>query len=224
MSLFHVLLLLHIVSGTAAVVVGLFALVTRKGGDGHRTAGHRFMQCMAVVLGSAWMMTLLRFDPYFAGLSASATLSTFSGWRVLGRKRPDRSPLERARLVDWIVALAAAAIAIALVLFVHLGRIRTNVPVVLALGYGTLAYAAWDLARFARPLAWPFGPRLWLYEHIAKIVGGYFGAVAAFSGSVLLFLDPPWRQLWATFFGQALAIGFIVGAVMRGRREPAGAA
>jgi hypothetical protein len=30
----------------------------------------------------------------------------------------------------------------------------------------------------------------------------YFAALAAFSGSVLVLLDPPWRQLWAVILGQ----------------------
>ena len=224
MSLFRTLLVLHILLGTAAVVIGFVALVTAKGAGAHLTAGRRFLQCMVVVLGSAWLMTLLRFNPYFAGLSASATLATFSGWRVLGRKRPDLDARQRAQPLDWAVALLSAGIAVTLVTLAHMGRIRTNVPVVLSLGYGTLVYAAWDLMRFSRPLGRPFTPRLWLYEHIAKMTGAYFGAVAAFSGSVLVFLDPPWRQLWATFLGQALVVGFIVHYVRRGRRPRRGPA
>jgi hypothetical protein len=42
------------------------------------------------------------------------------------------------------------------------------------------------------------------------MLGGYFGAVAAFSGSVLLLLPPPWRQLWATTLGQTLAIILVI--------------
>jgi hypothetical protein len=42
------------------------------------------------------------------------------------------------------------------------------------------------------------------------MLGGYFGAVAAFSGSVLVLLPEPWRQLWATSLGQTLAIVLVI--------------
>jgi hypothetical protein len=42
------------------------------------------------------------------------------------------------------------------------------------------------------------------------MIGGYFGAVAAFSGSVLVLLPEPWRQLWATSLGQTLAIVLVI--------------
>lgn len=90
------------------------------------------------------------------------------------------------------------------------GRITRNLAVVYSLGVGSVLYAAYDLYRFARPLAFPFSENLWLYEHLVKMLGGYFGAVAAFSGSVLLLLPEPWRQLWATSLGQTLAVVLVI--------------
>jgi hypothetical protein len=90
------------------------------------------------------------------------------------------------------------------------GRIVQRLPVVYSLGVGSMLYAGYDLYRFARPLARPFSPNLWLYEHLVKMIGGYFGAVAAFSGSVLVLLPEPWRQLWATSFGQMLAVLLVI--------------
>ncbi len=210
MSVTTLLLAAHVALGTVAVAAGLAALVTAKGDRAHRRSGRWFLRSMLVVLASAWTLTIVQLDPYFAGLSASATLGTFSGWRVLRRKRPDVDPRQRATALDWAVTLAALLVALLLAALAHGGVLRRNLPVVLALAYGTLAYAVWDVWRFLRPRAWPFGPRLWLYEHIVKITGAYFGAVAAFSGSVLVLLDPPWRQLWAVLLGQAVAIAFVV--------------
>ena len=41
------LLAIHIVAGTAAVVIGLVALLLSKGGSNHRRAGRRFLWSMA---------------------------------------------------------------------------------------------------------------------------------------------------------------------------------
>lgn len=208
-----VLLAAHVVAGTLAVIGGLVALVLPKlsrGGRAHRRAGRAFLRCMLVVLGSATGLTLMSLDPYFAGLTASAALGTFSGYRVLRRKRPDLDPRQRATALDWAVTVLLLGVAAGLLALVQLGSVTRNLPVVYALGYGTATYALYDLWRFARPTAFPFGPNLWLYEHLVKMLGAYSGAVAAFSGSVLVFLDPPWRQLWATAAGQTLCVILVV--------------
>lgn len=226
-SIGKALLALHIVFGTAAVVGGAVALLSPKlapGGRSHRRAGRAFMRCIGVVIATATALTLMRFNAYFAGLTAAAAIAAFSGWRVLGRKRPDLDAAQRATRLDWGVTLLALAVAAFLLALAVSGRITRNVPVVWALGAGTALYASWDLYRFARPLAAPFSPDLWLYEHLVKMLGAYFGAVAAFSGSVLLFLDPPWRQLWATMTGQVLAVALVLyyrHALRRRRRDRA---
>lgn len=95
------LLAAHIAAGTVAVVVGLAALVAPKPvgrqARAHRRAGRVFLYSMAVVVGTATVLTLLSLNAYFAGLTAASTVAVFSGYRVLGRKRPDLDASHRAR-------------------------------------------------------------------------------------------------------------------------------
>ena len=49
-----------------------------------------------------------------------------------------------------------------------------------------------------------------MFEHIVRMLAAYFAALAAFSGSVLVLFDPPWRQLWAVILGQWLTVMFLV--------------
>jgi hypothetical protein len=213
-TLSRILLALHIAAGTLAVIGGLVALCVPKLAprtrDVHRRAGRAYLRCMQVVIGTATGLTLLQFNAYFAGLTAAAAIGTFSGTRVLRRKRPDLDPRQRATALDWGVTLLLLAVALCLLALARAGRVTQNLPVVYALGFGTTGYALFDLWRFWRPTAFPFGPNLWLYEHLVKMIGAYSGAVAAFSGSVLLFLDPPWRQLWATAVGQTLCVILVI--------------
>ncbi|HEX9919532.1 MAG TPA: hypothetical protein VGA87_10210, partial [Pyrinomonadaceae bacterium] len=191
-SLSSILLVTHIIAGTLAVVVGLVALVTRKpvraataaAGGAHKKSGRLFLYAMCVVIGTATVLTLITLNPYFAGLTAASAVAVFSGYRVLSRKRPDLSANQRARPLDWIVTLVILGVGALLIVLGAAGGITKNLPVVYSLGVGSVLYAGYDLYRFARPLARPFSPNLWLYEHLVKMIGGYFGAVAAFSGSV----------------------------------------
>jgi hypothetical protein len=207
--MFKTLLVIHIISGTFAVLAGTVAVSVpkpfRASGPLHRRAGRVFQRLMALVLGTAALMTIIRFNAYFAGLTAAALMGVFSGERVLRRKNG-----ERATALDWMVTLAIIAVASYLGYLLATRQVTKNVPVVRALSYGTLGYALYDVYRFLAPRAWPFRPRLWLYEHIVKMIGGYSGAVAAFSGSVLVMFPPPWRQLWATFAGWILATAMVV--------------
>ncbi|HEX8424190.1 MAG TPA: hypothetical protein VF634_12290 [Pyrinomonadaceae bacterium] len=213
-SLSSILLVGHIIAGSFAVIVGAVALVTRKpvgprAGGAHKKSGRLFLYSMCVVIGTATVLTVISLNPYFAGLTA-ATVAVFSGYRVLRRKRPDLDAVQRAHAVDWIITLLILCVGLLLIALGATGRITRNLPVVYSLGAGSVLYAAYDLYRFARPLAFPFSENLWLYEHLVKMIGGYFGAVAAFSGSVLLLLPEPWRQLWATSLGQTLAVVLVI--------------
>lgn len=214
-SLSSILLVLHIIAGSLAVIVGLVALLTPKplqpsAGRAHKKSGKLFLYSMCVVIGTATVLTLISLNPYFAGLTAAATVAVFSGYRVLRRKRPDLNAQHRAHTVDWIITFLILAIGLLLIALGASGRITRNLAVVYSLGVGSVLYAAYDLYRFARPLAFPFSENLWLYEHLVKMLGGYFGAVAAFSGSVLVLLPEPWRQLWATSLGQTLAVVLVL--------------
>lgn len=210
------LLVPHVAAGTTAVGGGLVALVTTKGGRRHRAAGRVFAAAMLGVVVTAAMLTAIAPDAYFAALTVGAAAPAFSGYRVVRRRRPDLDPRQRATALDWAVTLALLAVAIPLAAMALRSPAMTNRGLILALAGAAAAHASYDLWRFAAPTAWPRGPRVWLFEHIVRMVASYFAAVAAFSGSVLLLLDPPWRQLWAVILGQWLTVFFLV----RHRRGP----
>jgi membrane protein implicated in regulation of membrane protease activity len=213
-SFVYTFLALHITAGSIAVITGLVALLSSKpvssGVRSHRRAGKLFLVSMAIVISTAIVLTFVSFNPYFAGLTVTAGILVFSGCRVLKRKRPDTNVNHRARLIDWLVALVILGAGMFLTAIGLKGSTTENLTVVYSLGITAVIYAAYDLYRFIRPLGFPFSPNLWLYEHIVKINGGYFAALAAFAGNVLLFIPPPWRQLWVTPFGIALSVILVV--------------
>lgn len=220
--LFPPILILHIGAGFLAVAAGLAPILTRKGSRLHRLCGRVFAAVMAVVLAGAWVMTALRFNAYFAALSATATLTLFSGLRVLRRKRPDLRASDRAQAVDWLAALAALGAGAWVLMLVLTGQTGARTVLAAAMAYGALLYGGWDLWRFARPMDWPFSPSLWLYEHLVKMLSAYGAALSAFSGNYLTFLPAPWSQLWPTLIFQPLMIVWVI--VLARRRRPALAA
>lgn len=217
MTVHHLLLAAHITTGLAAVTVGLFPLLTRKGSRAHRFWGRLYVLCMGTLLACAWVMTAMRFSIYFLALSASATLTLFSGVRVLRRKRPDQRRDDRAKALDWGVTLAIMAIGMLTLLQVSTGQARAP-AVSSALAYGALTIGGWDVWRFARPGDWPAGPDLWKYEHVAKMLGAYGAVLSAFSGNFLTALPAPWSQLWPSLLFQPLSAIWIAALILGKRR------
>ena len=208
--LFASVLALHITAGLLAIAIGVLPILTHKGGRWHRLSGRLFAGVMGVGLACAWVMTALHFNAYFAALSATATITVFSGVRVLGRKRPDLDPAQRARPLDWAVTLAVVGVGLWVLVLILTGRTAGKTAVSAALVYGALTYGGWDLWRFVRPTDWPFSPRLWTYEHLVKMLSAYGAMMSAFSGNFLTFLPTPWSQLWPTLLFQPMALIWIV--------------
>lgn len=216
-TLFSPALALHVGCGFILVAVGLLPILTRKGSRLHRWAGRTFVVLISALLTAAWVMTALRFNAYFAALSATATLTVFSGTRVLRRKRPDRDPRQRATWLDWAATLAVVGVGAWVLTLLLTGRTTSPRPTTIALVYACFVYGGWDLWRFARPTDWPFSPNLWTYEHLVKMLSAYGAVLSAFSGNFLTFLPTPWSQLWPTLFFQPLALIWIVVLVLRRR-------
>lgn len=218
--MFSPALAVHVACGCALVAIGLVPILSRKGSRLHRWSGRTFVALMSVLLAAAWVMTVLKFNAYFAALSATATITLFSGTRVLRRKRPDLDPAQRAKALDWIATLAVLAVGAWVVILVLQGRTGGKAAVSAALVYAAFTYGGWDLWRFSRPTAWPFSPCLWRYEHVLKMLSAYGAVISAFSGNFLTFLPTPWSQLWPTLLFQPMAVIWIAVLILRQRRKP----
>lgn len=217
--LFSPALALHIGCGFLLVAIGLIPILSRKGSRLHRWSGRAFVILMSVLLAAAWLMTALHFNAYFLALTATATMTLFSGFRVLGRKRPDIDPRQRAKPLDWAVTLSLIGIGVWILVLVFTGRTGNKAAVSAALVYAALTYGGWDLWRFMRPTAWPFSANLWTYEHLVKMLSAYGAVISAFSGNFLTFLPTPWSQLWPTLLFQPMAAIWITVLVLRRRRK-----
>lgn len=223
MSIYPLLLAVHIATGLGAVLIGIAPVLTRKGARTHRLTGRAFAVCMAILLAAAWAMTVLKMNTYLLALSASATLTLFSGLRVLGRKRPDLRPADRARALDWLVTLSIAGVGLLVFWQVLTGRNVGPAVLSMALVYGALGMSGWDIWRFLRPTDWPFSPELWRYEHLWKMLGAYSAVLSAFSGNFLRFVPAPWSALWPTLLFQTLTLIWIAILVVQKRRRVAAA-
>jgi uncharacterized membrane protein len=206
-------IIVHVLCGTAALILGTIQLWSRKGGERHRTMGRRFVRTSWVIVGTAATgLALFRFGAFLAVLTLLVAYWIHSGVRALRIRHTGPT------LPDAVAALGAL-LAVAVFLY-FLPSIRS--PWVPAITYSTLftlaAVATYDLSRFLFPKRW--FESLWLYEHLVKMIGAHGAIVAAFAGTVLPFLQP-FSQTAPSAIWSILQIGFVL-HVARRRRQVTG--
>lgn len=219
LDLFHLLVLLHILTGTTGAVAFWVPVIGRKGGASHRLWGRVFNLALLATGGMALGMSLLtlndpfgthphlvgRFDADFIrGIfgwmmlhNAVLTLNlVWYGWLAITNRRNHLANRTRLNMgLQW--ALLAAALVCAF----DGWRIGQPLMIGIALvGFATVATNWWFLYR-TNP-----GPLDWVKEHIKALVGAGISVYTAFFafGSVRIM---PWLALHPVLWAIPLVTG-----------------
>ncbi|HEY1788086.1 MAG TPA: DUF2306 domain-containing protein [Verrucomicrobiae bacterium] len=198
MELFHFTLLLHIASGTIALLIAPLAMITVKGGLWHRRWGKIYFWAMAGVAITATVMCFIRSGVFLFLIAIFSFYLALTGYTVLHRKKPE----DRPGLLNWSAALAMLLAGIALVatgeLDTSLGKERWLRMVFGSFG---LLLGGMDVWRFFKPSQ---STRAWWFEHMGRFLGAYIATVTAFSVVNFQFLPYLWRWFWPTAIGVPL--------------------
>lgn len=172
-------LVVHILAGFLALLAGGTALAVEKGATLHRFAGRVFFWAMVTVALTAFIIALLRPNPFLF------TIGLFSLYLVFaGRRAAELRPWTK-RWPDGLAAILMIAAALGMI-----GRgvmqLRAQgagtpqaglAPVLIVFGLIGGALAIQDLAAIRRGAA--EGPGR-LARHVARMVGGLIAATTAF--------------------------------------------
>ncbi len=201
-------ILLHILAGAAAILLGLYVLAKPKDPVIHRRRGRvfvllTFVVCLTAAIGNA----VFRFLPLFAVLTVLVTYQLLSGWHVIYTRAAGPDALDAGLL------LGAAVISAMLVrrLFANGAPVGAQMGTAASVLYSTLGAVAcllaYDAARWLFPRHWH--AVLWRYEHIYKILGCLFGMLSAAVGNTVR-AGQPWSQLAPSALGLAVVACCIV--------------
>lgn len=191
---------LHIAAGTVAVLAGVGALVTTKGGRRHRTAGKLFLIAMAVTMATVFVLLAAAPTTFRTVLALVAVFSgylAFSGYRVLSRKRPSDGP----GTVDW---LAASAVVLACLALGGWGGVwflaGSEFGLVMAVFGGIgVVFGGQDLRSFHRGES-----GAWLVSHLQRMLAAFIATVSAVSAVNLTPVIGVAAWLWPTVVGTPL--------------------
>ncbi|MBS1659651.1 MAG: hypothetical protein JST68_01235 [Bacteroidetes bacterium] len=193
---------IHVLCGSIALLLGILALVTRKGGLVHRKVGNAFLVFLAVVIVTGFVgVFVFKRNTFLLVITVLSGYFGFSGYRVLGLRS------NRVRWLDVFVAVVSlCAVSYFLYYFRSIGMIWS--PVIIYSTVGTLLVVVlYDFIRYFIPAS-RYG-RLWLYEHIFKMIGAFSALLSAFSGTVF-YRYQPYSQFLPSVLGTLMQIGFIV--------------
>ncbi|WP_432708593.1 hypothetical protein [Pedobacter sp.] len=195
-------LILHISAGCSALLIGIGILLIKKGGRVHRRSGRIFLFLLFfVILTGLLGVFVFKRNGFLLVITTLSGYMGFSGFRVIR----NRSNLPKT--IDITIALLAlAAVAFFLWYFHSLGMMWSPVIIYSTIGYLILA-VCYDLGRYW--ISEKTYQKLWLHEHIAKLVSAFSGLLSAFTGTVLPQYQP-YSQFLPSVLGSLIAINFMV--------------
>lgn len=171
-------IIVHVISGTIALIVGFVILLKKKGTPLHRKLGYLFMYCMIIVVTTgAFGVIIFKRNLFLLLITILAGYNTYSGFRILKEKT------NRFYVKDLLAMLAALTIAIVFIYYLKLIGFYWN-PVVIYSGVGyLLLVVSYDIFRYFIPVS-RYG-NLWRYEHSSKMISAMGALLSAFVGTLL---------------------------------------
>jgi uncharacterized membrane protein len=195
-------ILVHVIFGTAAILLGVCQVFSQKGGKAHRRIGKLFVVVMSVALMTAAFGTFVfGFRSFLAALTLSASYGLISAVRVLAIRRSG------PKIIDNVLSCAAifaGACIIARILAEPLDEAMISYVV---LG-NVLLFSSYDLLRNIGGAAWL--ERSWLNEHIVKMLGSLGALLSAAGGNVMISLQP-----WSIFLPVGVSSLLILVFILR---------
>ncbi len=174
-----VLLILHIIFGGSALVLGLFSMSSRKGQKLHKKSGFYFFISMLVVAITAILLSLIKDSAFLFHIGIFSFYMNYSGWRAIRNKKLTPSTM------DWIINIASLINTIFMIASFQLVLIIFGV-ISLSLVFGQLKlfyfhYKEKEIPRMS-----------WLVQHIGMMVGTYISTLTAFLVVNINFIEPNW--------------------------------
>jgi len=170
------MLWLHIAGGTMALIAGLVAMLTHKGGKLHRTFGKIYFWSMTTVFVSAVILAIGHQRTFLFMVAFFSYFFTVRGYRILFLK--GLGTTTKATWIDWTIVVISACFMIFLVMWGVSVLLEGNTMGIVGLTFGAIGstFVVSDIRLFRSK---PGRQHCW-YGHIGAMGGSYISAVTAF--------------------------------------------
>jgi len=193
---------IHVISGTIALLLGTVAIISKKGLKRHVQSGNWFLLFLSIVAitGLVGIFVFNR-NSFLIVITLLSAYQGFSGYRILQTKSNKFYFIDAAAAIITILSCLYF-----LYYFQSIGMIWSPIIIYSTVGWLS-AMILYDLLRYFIPKE--RYKRLWLKEHIVKMIGAFSALFSAFAGTV--FEDyQPHSQYLPSVIGNVLIIYFLV--------------
>ncbi|SHI60846.1 hypothetical protein [Aquimarina spongiae] len=206
-------IILHVITGSIALILGIIALTSTKGAKVHNQSGSYFLKLIAVVIVTGLIgVFVFKRNAFLLVITVLSGYVSFSGYRVLILK--SNTP----KWIDITIAiLSVLVLGYFLYYFKSIGMIWS--PIVIYSGVGALLLVVtYDLLKYGIPREAYKKHRIWLYEHIYKMTSAFSALLSAFSGTVLERYQPH-SQYIPSVIAILIIVGFMIYVKKYGLRK-----
>lgn len=195
------MLLAHIGAGVVALLAGLAAMLTRKGGRRHNTAGKLYVGTMGFVVVTAVPLAISVENWFLFAIAIFSGYLVFSGYRVIQRRRARLAGHTPVDLIGHGTMTLAGVVMVGGGVGQTLSGDPGLAPVLVVFGIIGILLAVRMLAQFRKP---PEERVPWFENHIGFMGGAYIATVTAAVTVNLTMLPPLARWLGPTLIGVPL--------------------
>ncbi len=174
MSIFQILLFIHITYGGISLVVGLIILLGGKGNTRHKLMGKIYFFSMLMAALIALPMSYLHPSYFLFIIGVFTSYMLLSGKRYLKKKTP-----ANIKPVDWLLTTIMLVFGAAFIGMGIYNLLQSNFFGVVFIAFGSISliFVYQDYINFKGRAS---VKNFWLTTHIQRMVGSYIASVTAF--------------------------------------------
>jgi hypothetical protein len=192
--MFKIILILHIIAGSLALLSGLFAIIFRNKVKIHKPIGMIYFWAMTVIFVSAIYMSIAHENVFLFCVAFFTYYACLTAYRSLKLKKLhlDQKPTN----FDWAIEIFFGFMHISFIALALYFLINSNSTIgIISLVFGILGIRGnyFTLQRFRKKLVYK---NYWLLAHISGMLGSYIGAITAFTVNNEKWIPAPGIVLW----------------------------
>lgn len=191
---FTIILILHIIAGSLALLSGLFAIIFRNKVKIHKPIGKVYFWAMTVIFVSAIYMSIAHTNVFLFCVAFFTYYACLTAYRSLKLKKLhlDQKPSK----FDWTIEIFFGFMHVSFIAVAIYFLISGNTALgIISLVFGVLGVRGnyFTLQRFRKKLVYK---NYWLLAHIGGMLGSYIGAITAFTVNNEKWIQAPGIVLW----------------------------
>ncbi|GAB3987628.1 hypothetical protein GCM10028807_08380 [Spirosoma daeguense] len=210
------LLILHIATGSIALLVGLIPMFSKKGSRLHNRTGLVYVYCMITVAVTALLLCIIQpltmMRLFLTGIAVFSFYLSMTGWRATKQKKGEITS------GDKLLIYVTAVVSVMMVSFgVYLMTKSVNIffPILFTFfGILTGVFAMQDIRQLGRPTE----KMHWFFQHFTRMGGSYIAtftaALVVNIGRILPANAPDWTGTIG-WIAPSIVGGMLIGRTVR---------